>query len=258
MLEEKYGKWALVTGASSGIGKSFAKYLASKGINIVMISRSEPRLYEVSEEIIKTYSVLTIILPADLSKEESVNKIVQRLENIQVGILVNNAGYSLTGDFIDGSLDAQTDLMKINSLIPMQLSYYFAKKMKAFGKGAIINIASVSGFMPLPGWNVYAAAKAFLISFSKSLWYELKTHNIDVLVVCPGAAKTEFYKVSKTKLRGIDPDELVIESFKNLGKKPIAYFGFSNRFIAFVMKFLPSKISLKLGAEAVNNMSTNK
>jgi short-subunit dehydrogenase len=253
-LLKNYGPWAIITGASSGIGKCFAYSLASVGFNLVLVARDYKKLTVVSTELTKAYTIQCKIIVADLSTEEAVPVIIQETKHIPIGILINNAGYSLTGNFTNDTIESQTKLMKINSLIPMQLCHHYGLLMKSARRGAIINISSVSGMMALPKWNVYAASKAFLISFSKSLWYELKPFNIAVLVVCPGATKTNFHTTATINSSGGSPEIVVNKALKSLGKKPLVIIGFSNYVIAIMMRLFPTKIKIKLGSKAIDRM----
>lgn len=254
-LKEKYGDWALITGATSGIGKCFAETLAKKGFHLVLVARNEEKLEQLSKELGAIYSIQCQVIVTDLTKETSVHDIIQNTSTIQVGLLINNAGYTFTGNFLEYSKDSQADIVKINSFIPMLLSYEFAKRMTENKKGGIINVCSVSGMMPLPGWASYAASKAFLLSLSQSLWFELKPKGIDVLALCPGATKTNFHETAQVNSSGLKPEEVVHSGLKYLGKRPSVIVGKSNAFMVSVMQFLPTKLKIRTGAMAVQKMS---
>ncbi len=256
-FKEKYGDWALITGASSGIGKCFAETLAPMGFNLILVARSEKKLNHISIELSSSHSIKCRVIVADLTKEKSVNHIIEQTQDINIGLLINNAGYSLTGDFIADTQNSQTDLMKINSLIPMQLCHWFGQKMQVKGKGGIINVSSVSGIMPLPNWTTYSASKSFLKSFSESLWYELKPKGIDIIALCPGATKTNFHKTAKVNSNGLLPKKIVEAGIKKLGKTPSVIVGTSNKFLVFIMSILPLKMKIRLGAIAIENMKSS-
>lgn len=253
-LHDKYGNWALITGASSGIGRSFAETLAQEGFNLVLIARNEVKLLELSKILMNRYSVNCRIIAKDLSDESAVPEIVRETAGLEIGLLINNAGYALTGEFITGDLVAQTKMMKINSLVPMQLCHHFGEKMVARGKGGIINVASVSGLMPLPGWATYAAAKAFMVSFSASLWFEFRNKGVDVLALCPGAVKTDFHQRANIISTGLNPEEVVKDGLRNLGRKPSAITGINNQVMAFIMQLMPARLKIKIGAMAIQKM----
>lgn len=257
-LKIKYGDWALITGATSGIGKCFAEILAEKGFNLVLVARNGEKLSTLAKELSVIHAIQCKIISTDLTNETSVEDIIQKTSTIQVGLLINNAGYAVTGNFLEGSRSSHTGIVKINSLVPMLIVYEFGKRMEENKKGGIINVCSVSGMMPLPGWASYAASKAFLISLSQSLWFELKPKGIDVLALCPGATKTNFYETANVKSSGLDPKEVVYAGLNYLGKKPSIVVGNSNRFMAFFMQVLPIKLRIKTGALAIQKMSENE
>lgn len=253
-FKNKYGNWALITGASSGIGKCFAETLSQINFNLFLVARDENKLNQVSKELSEKYQIKCEIIVADLTNERSIDYIIQKTKDREVNLLINNAGYSLTGDFLADTVKSQTDLMKINSLIPMQLCQRFGQKMLVKGKGGIINVSSVSGVMPLPKWTIYSASKAFMKSFSESLWYELKPKGIDVLALCPGATKTNFYKTAKINSSGLSAKKVVNVALKNIGKRPSIIIGTGNKFLMAFISIFPLKLKIKLGAIAVEKM----
>lgn len=256
-LWTKYGNWALITGASSGIGKCFAQTLAQLGFNLILVARNKEKLDHLTSELSDKYDIQSRTIAAELSEEKSVGFVISQTREIEVNLFINNAGYALTGEFLTSRVEEQTALMKINSLIPMQLSHHFGQQMIARGKGGIINIASVSGMMPLPFWTTYSASKAFLKSFSEALWYELTPYGVDVLAVCPGATKTNFHVTADIQSSGLLPQQVVNGVLKTLGKKPSLIVGASNQFIAIMMSLLPLKLKIKLGASAIDKMKSS-
>lgn len=253
-LQEHYGKWALITGASSGIGECFAATLASKGLNLVLIAHNEDRLRGVAGNLSMEHGITCRVIATDLTEESAVEMITHQTSDLEIGLLINCAGYALTGSFLENTAEVQLRLNKINSSVPMLLCHSFGKKMVVRGKGGIINVSSVSGMMPLPGWAVYAASKAFLLSFSQALWHELKPSGVDVLALCPGATKTSFHLKSGIRQAGLNPATVVQTALKDLGRKPSVVVGSSNKFIAFLMLLIPLKTRIAMGAGAIRKM----
>lgn len=255
-LKTKYGDWALITGASSGIGLCFAEELSRLGFNLILVARNEDKLNGLSQLLSEKYSIKCEVIVTDLTKEESVEIIIERTKAKEVNMLINNAGYALTGEFLAATKQSQMDLVKINSLIPMQLTHHFGQKMMVKGKGGIINVSSISGTMPLPNWSAYAASKAFLKSFSEALCYELKPKGIDVLALCPGATKTNFHEAAGINASGLSVKQVVDTALLNLGKRPSVIVGTKNKWLVSFMALLPLKIRLKLGAIGINKMKS--
>jgi hypothetical protein len=170
-------------------------------------------------------------------------------------LLVNDAGFALTGNFLENNTKDEVKLLDVNCKAPLILSNKFGKIMKENNRGGIINIASASAFLPMPKWANYSASKAYLLSLSEALWFELKQNNIDVLAVCPSSVNTKFSKVAKTRGGGISASEVVELALKNLGKKQIVIPGQSVKFGVFIMShFFSRKFKIKLGARAVDNL----
>jgi short-subunit dehydrogenase len=247
-LVEKYGGWALITGASSGIGREFARYLAKINFNLILIARRYERLLELSDELTNKYHIEILCIKADLTKEECFPEIFEKVGEREVGLLVNNAGVGSIGFLFQLGLQKEIDLVKLNCLAPTILTHYFLKKMIERKKGAIIFLGSIVGMQPTSYLSVYSASKSFNIFFANALWYELKKFNIDVLALSPGSTNTEFERTSQDTSRIItaEPDKVVRTAFKALGKKPTVVYGLINKILITIGKFLPGKVAVTL------------
>lgn len=257
-LKERYGNWALITGASSGIGEEFAKQLAKLKFNLVLIARRKEKLAKLSTQLISQHNIETVIVAIDLSKPDFLQEIKQYAEHLDIGVLLNNAGFAITGSFLEDKLENQIQLLNLNCTAPLILSHYLGNKMILKGKGAIINIASASAFLPMPYWTNYAASKAYLLHFTEGLWYELKDKGIDVLAVCPGGTETEFAQTANVQIHGMNVADVVSESLKNLGRKPTIVTGFNDKLSTFFLKLFNRKTLIKIGAKLVEKMRRQK
>ncbi|MFN3691501.1 MAG: SDR family NAD(P)-dependent oxidoreductase [Fervidobacterium sp.] len=225
-------KWALVTGASSGIGREFAIQLAQKGLNLILVGRSNQALSDVASEIHNKSKVSTVILQSDLTKDEDVNRLIENLSRFNIDILVNNAGVGLYGNFLDYQLEDYENMIRLNILALTRLSYHYGKIFTERKNGGIINVASVAGFIPIPHFSVYAATKAYVYSFSMSLWAELKDKNVQVLCVAPGTTKTKFFERANMKpaKKMMKTEEVVKGALDAFEKgKPLYIPGLSNK-----------------------------
>jgi short-subunit dehydrogenase len=193
--------YALITGATKGIGRAIAEELAKRKINVLLVARSEDLLTEFTQYLFQTYAVQAYYLTVDLSETNAAEKIFDwcSINDLSVRILVNNAGYGLSGPLEKYSLPEHVDVMQVNMIVPVELIYLFLPELKEQPKAYIMNIASSASHQAVPGLNTYAATKAFILNFSRGLRYELKHTNISVTAVCPGATNTDFIRRANIK-----------------------------------------------------------
>ena len=194
-LEEKYGGWALVTGASAGIGEAFARYIASTGMNVILVARRKEKLENLAAEIEAGNNVQTLPVSLDLSSDGFLEKLKQQIGDRKIGLLINNAGFGSVGLYSRNDAQREADMVKLSCLAPTILTHHFIRPMMKRKKGAIIFVSSIVGYQPVPYISTYSATKAFNMFLGKSLWYELRKYHIDVLALAPGGTKTEFQQV---------------------------------------------------------------
>lgn len=184
---------AMVTGASSGIGKSFAEQLAARGCDLVLVARNQARLEELAAELRRLHGREVRVLPADLENPAELATVEQMLrEDARIDLLVNNAGYGITGNFSDLPIEKTEGQIDCNIVALTRLSHAALTTMRPSRRGGIINIASGAAFLPTPQISVYCATKAYVVNFSLALNEETKSHGVRCLVVCPGFTRTEF------------------------------------------------------------------
>jgi short-subunit dehydrogenase len=253
-LKEKYGDWALVTGASSGIGEEFSKQLAALSFNLVLVARRKRRLEDLAEKLIAQHKIEVLVIDLDLTQPDFLAEIEKRITHIEVGLLINNAGFAITGGFLDDKAENQIRILDLNCRAPLILSHYFGNKMMKNGKGAIINIASASAFLPMPYWTNYAASKAYLLHFTEGLWYELQDKGVDVLALCPSGTKTEFAERANIQPHGMNVEYVVAEALRNIGKRPTSIPGFKGKFSRHILTLCSRKTLIKIGAKVVEKM----
>jgi len=247
-LKEKYGNWALITGASSGIGEEFAKRLASDKIDLILVARREERLKKLAKELKKEHGIKVIVAPVDLSKKKFMEELLEYTGKREVGILVNNAGFGYNGNFIDADEERTKEMISVNCLAPTLLARHFGKLMSERKKGAVIFLGSLVGYNPIPMTTLYSATKAFNLFMGEALWYELREHNIDVLALNPGGTDTEFQKVAGTSSGPVarSVQDVVTTAMNMLGKKPSVVDGFVNKVLTVVPRFITRRSALML------------
>ena len=198
MLEAYTERWALVTGASSGIGAEFARVLAGNGMHLVLTARRESLLEELADELRTQHMVQTEIVPMDLCEPAAVPELLGRIadRNIELELLVNNAGFGFVGEIEGTDVDSMLKMVSLNVSALTELTYRVLPDMLAREHGAIINVASVVSFQPVAYMPVYAATKAFVLHFSEALWAEARDRGVTVMGLCPGTTETEFFDVA--------------------------------------------------------------
>ncbi|NNL66271.1 MAG: SDR family oxidoreductase [Myxococcales bacterium] len=220
-LRERYGDWALVTGASSGIGAEFARALAREGISCVLVARREERLRALAEELEKQHGVSTRVVACDLAEEGGAAELVRAVEDLPIGVLVNNAGYGLAGRFSKLDGERMRKMVTLHCAAPVVLAHALLPGMLEAGRGALLFTGSVAGKQPLPLHAVYAATKAFDQLLGESLWSELRGTGVDVLVLEPGSTETEFQEVAGERPHHGQPAHEVVEAALDaLGHQP--------------------------------------
>jgi uncharacterized protein len=188
----------LVTGASAGVGAELARAFAARKFDLVLLARRKDKLEQLAHELSHICGVHAIVLPADLSLPEAPQKVFAEIgrKGLHVDILVNNAGVICEGDFVDVSLGDELRLLQTNVVAPTALTRLFAAAMKQRGAGRILNVASIAGFMPAPRIAIYAAAKAYVLSFSEAIAEELRNSGVTVTALCPGFTDTPMLRAS--------------------------------------------------------------
>jgi len=242
----KRGGWVVITGASSGIGRALAFEFAAGGFNVFLIARNEGALTAVAAQCQNRYGVETEVFRADLSRTDSVDSLVEALTSRQreYEVLVNNAGFGVHGDFSSGDIDRNVELVNVQLTSMLRLTRAILPSMIARRRGRILNVASVYSFSPVPFQSVYAACKAFLLSFSSSLKNELDGTNVTVTVYCPGVTQTEFRERAgigqKRKNAGMTAEQAAkIAYLETLRGKHIVVPGLINRLYVFLAQHLP-------------------
>jgi short-subunit dehydrogenase len=255
------GSTALVTGASKGLGAAFAEALAERGMNLVLVARSTDELNVLSTRLYAKYKVRRTVLSIDLADPSSPQTLAEELEHrgIQVDLLVNNAGFGLSGEFLSHDPNQEKAEIEVNVQALVALTHHFGKAMAARGKGGIINVASNASFQPLPYMATYAATKAFVLHFSEAVHHELAGRGVHVMATCPGPTATSFFDDTSTQMspKDMDSSESVVrktlEAFDQ--GRVVAYPGRPTvRITSWLPRLLPRALVVKLAALATGKM----
>jgi short-subunit dehydrogenase len=244
-------KWALVTGATAGIGESFTRMLASKGFNIALVARDEARLHQRAAALREKYGVQTFVLPADLATDSGCAAVEEYLKEFEIEVLINNAGFGINKAFTASALDAEQDLLDVLVRTPMRLMHVVLPQMKARNSGTIINVSSIAGFI---AGGTYSASKSYLTVLSESLHTELRATNVKINALCPGFTRTEFHERGRMKMKGLpefmwlDSDQLVARSWSDAqGGKAVSIPGWQYKLLVGFISILPRAIVRSIG-----------
>ncbi len=236
---EKYGPWALITGASKGLGAEFAHQCAKRGLNTILVARSGELLDDLAGQIKEAYKVEVKTIVLDLSRPDILDVITPVTDSLEIGLLINNAGISRVRPFLEHSLEQLLTQLNLNTRAAMILAYHFGHKMVKTRRGGIIFLSSASANNGTPFVANYAGTKAYNLILGESLWYELGNKGVDVLGFMPGSTKTPGWDLNKPKVSSMvkvmGASETVIEALDALGKHPSWLAGRLNRVAYFVM-----------------------
>lgn len=254
---QKMNKSAIITGASSGIGKAFAFEFARNGFDVFLTARNEDALQKIADECVKKFGVTAEIFTADLSNSDSTDVLIKAIEKRRFDVLVNNAGFGVKGNFAETKIAEELEMLNVQLAAMLKLTKAVLPEMIENKSGKILNIASVYSFSPVPMQAVYSASKAFMLSFSSALQDELKDKNIQVSVVCPGITQTEFRTragIIDKKNSGMTAEKVAEIAFAEMQKgKHVIVPGFENKVFAFISKHLPPSLITKF-IRVINNI----
>ncbi len=256
------GKTALITGASSGLGLTFAHTLAERGMNVILVARSEERLRTLAKEIAERHNVHAEVIVADLSQVHEAERIQQAVEqrNLAVDLLINNAGFATHGFFDTLEPEREQEEIMVDVASVVALTHAFLPAMVARGEGAVINVSSLAAFQPTPYMSVYGASKAFVLSFSQALSEEYRKRGIHILALCPGATETNFFQVAGEGAavgRKRTSEQAVATGLQALeqGRTSVVD-GRANAFTAWTTRFLPRSLAARIVGQLVRPSDT--
>ena len=237
---QKYGPWALITGASDGIGRAIAGRLAAEGLNVVLAARSEGRLRDLADELGRASNVHTRVVAVDLSTTDGPAALIDAVEDLDIGLAVLAAGFGGAGSFADSSPAAEAEMIAVNVGAVAQLAQYFAHRMVQRKAGGIVLFGSLLGWQGVPGQANYAATKAYVQALAEGLHGELKTNGIDVLCVAPGPVHTGFAaRAGMTMTSAATPDMVADAAWSALGRRVTVVPGSQAKFMTASLKSLP-------------------
>lgn len=256
-LKDKYGKWALVTGASSGIGKEFARQLAQNGFNIVLVARREHELNELAGELEQSARVDTRVVALDLSRTGAVRELHDAVSTLDIGLVIPAAGVDEMGQFLEKDYNSLEKMLTLNIQVPTEIAHVFGQKMVGRKRSGLILVSSLFGYQGIPNFAGYAASKAYILTLGETLNVELARQGVDVLVLSPGLTDTPFSQsmdidFSRIPMFAQHPGTVARTALGSLGHKPTVVSGWLNKIYAWENRLIPRSWPVKLFGFLVN------
>ena len=252
----------LITGASSGIGAAFARKLAARGRNVLLVARSEDKLITLCNELGRLSGIRAHYFALDLLKPEAPSQLFEETQKreLEIDMLINNAGFGSMGDFVKLNPGRELEIIDLNVKALVELTHRFLAPMRERKRGTIINVASTAGFQAVPFMATYAASKAFVLSFSEALWEENRRHGVHVMALCPGVTETNFFEAAKMDhppMRMTQTAEEVVDAaLRGLSqRKPTVISGWTNWFTIEAERIIPRSLVTKLAGKAMRSQS---
>jgi short-subunit dehydrogenase len=244
-------KWALVTGATAGIGESFTRLLAEKGYDLVLVARDEARLHERAKGLKEKFGADSVVIVADLATETGCAKVEDFIKKNEIEVLINNAGFGINKAFTMSDLDKEEEVLKVLVRTPMRLMHVVLPGMKDRDSGTVINVSSVASFI---AGGAYSASKSYLTVLSESLHTELSATKVKVSALCPGFTRTEFHQRGRMKMAGLpefmwlNSDHLVAQAWKDAQSgKAVSIPGWQYKLLVGLISVVPRSLVRRLG-----------
>ncbi len=254
---ERYGPWALITGASDGIGRALTTQIAAEGINVVLVARGEDRLHALAAELHTQYGVETMVLAVDLADPAAGDTIEALTKPLDVGLVVLAAGFGTTRHRPRDTLADELELIAVNITAVMRLSHTFAGRLAARGNGGILLFGSIVGWQGVPGQANYAASKAYVQSLAEGLHDELGPHGIHVLAVAPGPVKSGFgARAGLSMTSATATDVVATVTLKALGRRRTVIPGGRGKFLTAALTPLPRRMRSLILGKVIASMRT--
>lgn len=256
---EQYGPWALVTGASDGIGRAFADQLAAMGFQLILVARGEERLKEVARECESRHGSMVRTVAVDLHSAEDRRILDGAIQDLDVGLLVAAAGFGTSGPFLDSDLETERNMLEVNCFALLQQSLTLGQRFAKRGRGGMILMASLVGWQGVPRAAHYAATKAYVQSLAEALHVELKPKGIDVIACAPGPVRSGFGARANMRMGRADlPVTVARASLRALGRRGTVVPGFLGNLLTYSLAPLPRPMRVRILAKVMGGMTQHQ
>ncbi len=254
-LKNRYGSWAVVTGASSGIGNAMALKLAEAGLNLILVARSQAVLEQMGNDLCNRYGIEVRVIIEDLTMEMSTTTIVEKTNNLDVGILIAAAGFGTSGEFLNSELEQEINMLNVNCRSLLQLTWHFSQRFAKQQRGGIILMSSIVGFQGVPYAAHYAATKAYVQTLAEALHLELAPRGVDVIASAPGPTNSGFGDRAGMNMgKVLSPEEVAQATLKALGKQSTVLPGFLSKLLTYSLIPLPRSTRVWIMGNVMKSM----
>lgn len=258
-LKSRYGQWAIVTGASSGIGQELATQLATAGFNLILNGRNLNKL-EALEEHLKASSGIDVkLVAADIADPKGVETVIRATQNLEVGLLIASAGYGTSGLFLNSNLQSEIDMLRVNCEALLSLTHHFSQQFAAQKRGGIIVMSSMVAFQGTPYAANYAATKAYVQTLAEGLAVELRPHGVDVLAAAPGPVESGFsQRANMSMSMSLKPAQVGVPILEALGRNTTVLPGFLTKLLVYSLMMVPRWAKVRIMAKVMGGMTAHQ
>lgn len=258
-LQKRYGEWAVVTGASDGIGRAFAWEAARRGLHVVLVARRKERLDSLAEEIAATHEVQTMVLACDLSQDSGIDAVVNGTKTLDVGLLIAAAGFGTSGPILEANLDEERAMLQVNCYALLALSVHFGRQFARRRRGGMILMSSLVGWQGTPFAAHYAATKAYVQSLAEAMHAELKGSGVDVLASAPGPVNSGFAARANMRMgAAATPADIAKVSLAALGRSSTAVPGLLSKVLTHSLVLLPRAARTRVMGQIMRGMTKHQ
>lgn len=256
---QTYGPWAVVTGASSGIGRAFAVRLAERGLGLVLVARRESELHALADELTGQHGTEVRVVRADLATTAGMEAVEAATTDLDVGLLVASAGFGKTGRFLDADLDEEFAVLDVNGRAVLRAAHHFGRRFAERGRGGIVLLGSIVGFQGTPYAAHYAATKAYVQTLGEALYAELAPLGVDVVVSAPGPVHSGFAERADQRMgAAMQPEDVVGPTLKALGHRPTVYPGLLTKVLSGSLAPLPRRVRTRIMEGVMGGMTKHQ
>lgn len=256
LWRERYGPWALVTGASEGIGCAMAQEIASRGVHLILVARRKDRLDALAETLKSTTGVQVRVCAADLSTAEGTRSVLLSIEGLELGLFVAAAGFGTSGAFLDSRIKEELDMLSVNCRAVLEILHPILREMKLRRRGGVVLLSSLVAFQGVPQAAHYAATKAYIQSLSEGIAGEARAEGIDVLASAPGPVHSGFADRAGMKMgQAAHPKTVAAATLNALGKSNLVRPGFLAKFLELALKTLPRRARVWVMGQIMSGMA---